>query len=229
MDKRRFRGFSFTRRAARARREEEELLLPPDEEHAAASPHVTDNGQCPPNPHGDLPVYATIHRIRRDVIASIDDPYTFEQLAAPRTNLSVVRPLVDHLYETPDVSLIYCLLVNRIRFLHEQSYHAHRQSVNISRAMLCELVASKILRRFDEDNPGRKGLLLLANILVAGFQPFQNAPDEIVQGNSHALHWAEQKNNGFERKLTALELAIISKSKCEHGRIRVRRPATDVQ
>ena len=213
MDKNRFRGFSFTRRAARARREEEELLLPPDEEHLDDTYHVTDNGQCPPNPHADLPVYATIHRIRRDVIATIDDPYTLEQLAAPRANLSIVRPLVDHLYEHPDVSLVYCLLVNRIRFLHEQAFQGHRQSVNISRAMLCELVASKILRRFDEDNPGRKGLLLLANILVAGFQPFQNAPDEIVQANSHALHWAQQKKEGYERKLTALELGIISQSK----------------
>jgi hypothetical protein len=56
--------------------------------------------------------------------------------------------------------------------------------------------------------------LLLANILVAGFEPFQNAPEEVVRENSHAMLWAIQKNDGrIERKLTSLELAIISESK----------------
>jgi hypothetical protein len=60
-------------------------------------------------------------RIRRDVIAAIgnlpgsgmfrillifvDDPYSLEQLRDPRMNLSVVRPLVDKLYEANDVSM----------------------------------------------------------------------------------------------------------------------------
>ena len=64
-------------------------------------------------------------RIRRDIIASIgkllnqsmctvqlrwlikllDDPYSLEQLKAPRMNISVVRPLVDSLYEIQDLSI----------------------------------------------------------------------------------------------------------------------------
>ena len=112
-----------------------------------------------------------------------------------------------------DLLLVYCLLVNRMQFLREQSYQAHHQTVNTTRALLCELVAIKILRRFNEDNPGPKGLLLLANILVAGFEPFQGAPEEILHENSHAIQWVVQKRGGYEKKLTALELAIISNSK----------------
>ena len=112
----------------------------------------------------------------------------------------------------PHASLVYCLLVNRVQFLREQSFQAHHQTVNMTRALLCEIVASKILRRFDEDNSGYQGLLLLANVLVAGFEPFQNAPLEVIQENSHALHWAIRRG-GYERKLTALEVAIISHSK----------------
>jgi voltage-gated potassium channel Kch len=74
-------------------------------------------------------------------------------------------------------------------------------------------VASHVLRRFDDDNPGHAGLLLLANILVAGFEPFQNAPDEVLQKKPNALQWPVQKRGGYERKLTALEVAIISESK----------------
>jgi len=126
---------------------------------------------------------------------------------------------------------VYCLLVNRMRFLHEQSYQGHLQTVSITRATLCELgmkvskalifymliwhatVATRILRRFDEDNPGLAGLLLLTNILVAGFEPFQNAPPEVLQQSPNAPQWPVQKRGGYERKLPALEVAIISESK----------------
>ena len=105
------------------------------------------------------------------------------------------------------------MLVNRGQFLREQSYQAHHETVNWTRATLCELLASKVLRRHHEDNPTRQGLLLLANILVAGFEPFQNAPDEVLQDSIHSVHWALAKRGGFESKTNALEIAIISEAK----------------
>ena len=186
--------------------EEEPLLLLADEEHA-------DQHQAfAPNPFAHLPVYTTIHRVRHEVIDSIDDPYSLEQLRAPRINVAIVRPLVDRLWDHELISIIYCLLVNKLQFLREQAFQTH-QTINTTRAHLCELVALKVLRRFDEENPGREGLLLLAKILVAGFEPFQNAPEEVVRENSHAIHWTIQNAGGYERKSTALEVAIISESK----------------
>ena len=104
-----------------------------------------------------------------------------------------------------------------MQFIREQSFAAHHQTVNLTRALLCELIAEKILRRYNEHNPGPRGLLKLANILVAGFEPFQGAPEEVTDQNNHAMHyWAAQhrgKSGNFERKLTALEVAIVSASK----------------
>lgn len=108
---------------------------------------------------------------------------------------------------------VYCLLVNRTQFLREQHYQAHLQTVSVTRATLCEIIASRVFRRFDEDNPGQAGLLLLANILIAGFEPFQNAPESIARTLPNALQWPVQKRGGYERKITALEVAIISESK----------------
>ncbi|KAL8783893.1 MAG: hypothetical protein Q9213_004311 [Squamulea squamosa] len=175
--------------------------------------HITNAEPCVPNPHGTLPVYTNIHMVRREVIDHIDDPYSSEQLRAPRMNALMVRPMVDRLYALNDISIVYCLLVNRVQFLREQTYHAHHQTVNITRASLCEILANRVLRKYDEDNPGHAGLLLLANILVVGFEPFQNAPEEIVQIERLTPTWAVQKKGGYERKSTALELAIISESK----------------
>ena len=152
-------------------------------------------------------------KLRPELIKRLDDPYSLEQLKDPRMNASVIRPLVDQYYELQDVSVVYCLIVNRLQFLKEQSNAPHFQSVNITRAILCELVATRILRRFSENNPKAPGLLLLANILVAGFDPFEGAPEDIIKENDAALHWAIQKTSGYLRKLPTLEIAIISESK----------------
>ncbi|KAI1616583.1 hypothetical protein EDD36DRAFT_429474 [Exophiala viscosa] len=221
------RGFSRQYRMNLQRTEMEALLASQhDEEDMADSdglypPHCTwTSAQEEPPPaadpykNADCQVYENIHRIRRDVISSIDDPYSLDQLKAPRMNISVVRPLVDALYEMQDLSVVYCLLVNRMQFIREQSFATHHQTVNLTRALLCELVAEKILRRYNEQNPGPRGLLKLANILVAGFEPFQGAPEEVCKQSVHAMHWAAQRKGGrIERKLTALEVAIISVSK----------------
>lgn len=109
---------------------------------------------------------------------------------------------------------MYCLLVNRARFQREQLTHgqAHQQSVGATRALLCELLATRILRRFNADNQGTRGLLLLAQILVGGFDPFQGAPPEVLQEATN-VPWATHPRTGSKRKLPALEIAIISESK----------------
>lgn len=103
--------------------------------------------------------------------------------------------------------VVYCLLVNRTQFLHEQSHLNNRQNVNHTRATLCELVATRILRRYSEDNEGPDGLLVLAHILVAGFGPFQNAPGDIRPESSTSSSW------NYHATLPALEVAILSESK----------------
>ena len=193
-----------------ASEEEESSSLLVDEEHCDHPDHY--EGPCAPNPYADLPVYSTIHRVRHEVINSIDDPYSIEQLRAPRINVAIVRPLVNRLWDGKDVSIIYCLLVNKLQFLREQAFEAH-QTINTTRAVLCELVALKIIRRFDEENPEREGLLLLANILVTGFEPFQNAPREIKRVQSYATSWKAPMRGSRLGKSTVLEVAIISGSK----------------
>lgn len=88
----------------------------------------------------------------------------------------------------------------------------HQQSVCTTRALLCELIANRVLRRVHEDNQGAKGLLRLSQILVGGFDPFQGAPDEVIQEHSN-LAWTLHTRTGYKRKLPALEIAIISESK----------------
>lgn len=60
---------------------------------------------CSINAHSHLPVYTNIHRIRRDVVSIVEDYMSLEQLRDLRINISVIRPLVDQLYEMDDISI----------------------------------------------------------------------------------------------------------------------------
>jgi hypothetical protein len=214
------RTISHALRAAREREESETLLG--DVEGLGA---VADRSGCiaPPgsamwggraNPWGHLPVYKNMHRIRRLVMASIDDPYSIDQLMSPRMNVALVRPLTDRLYDPDDISMVYCLLVNRARFMRDQNFQNHHQTVNLSRAMLCELIAVRMLRKFNEDHPTRSGLLMLANILVSGFEPFQNCPEDVLKDNQELLHRRMSRGPpAWDKTTNALEVAIISESK----------------
>ncbi len=94
-----------------------------------------------------------------------------------------------------------------MQFLHEQAHLNNRQNVNFARATLCELVATRILRRFNEDNEGSEGLLVLAHILIAAFEPFQGAPEEIRREAATSVSWI------YRKTLPALEVAILCESK----------------
>lgn len=135
----------------------------------------------------------------------MEDYLSLDQLRDVRINISVIRPLVDKLYEQDDISIVYCLLVNRAQFLNEQKHLSNRQNVNSTRALLCELIATRILRRFNEDNDGPDNLLVLAHILIAGFEPFQNAPEEIRR--------EVQASTAWHKTLPALEVAILSEAR----------------
>ncbi|TFB06261.1 putative acyl-CoA dehydrogenase IBR3 [Trichoderma ghanense] len=173
-------------------------------ERAANGEHVFS---CRTNPHSDLPVYTNIHRIRRDIVSVVEDYLTLEQLRDLKINVTVIRPLVDKFYELGDISIVYCLLVNRAQFLDEESRSSNRQNVNWTRATLCELIATRILRRFGEDNDGADGLLLLAHVLVAGFEPFQHAPAHVRDEVEDKAWWTSH------RTLPALEVAILTESR----------------
>lgn len=195
------------------------LTSPPDERRPLLTRLYTDHGEngdpiysCRPDPHSHLPVYTTIHRVRRDIMSVVEDYLSLKQLTDVRINVTVVRPLVDKFYELDDISIVYCLLVNRAQFLDEQAHLTNRQNVNWSRAAICELIATRILRRFNEDHEdeGPEGLLLLAHILIAGFEPFQNAPEDVLrEAEARNSSWA----SSYRRTLPSLEMAILTESK----------------
>ncbi|TAQ91268.1 hypothetical protein B7494_g464 [Chlorociboria aeruginascens] len=125
----------------------------------------------------------------------------------------------------PQIQMLTCLIRKDIIAAIDDPYSIEqlrdpRMNVSVVRPLVdkyyelddVSIVANRILRRINEDYSEPQGLLHLAQILVGGFDPFQGAPEQVIRENSH-LSWTTRTKISQERKLPALEVAIISQSK----------------
>ncbi|KAH8810937.1 hypothetical protein F5884DRAFT_819396 [Xylogone sp. PMI_703] len=142
-----------------------------------------------------------------------DDSYSTGRINNPSTHASTVQLLLNDIHHQTDLSIVYCLFVNRVHFIHEQSSSVYHQAISAARASVCELLATEILQLYNADLSAPESFLLLAKILVADFDLLQNAPDEATEEIRRSLPWIVGGMKGSGMKSTALELAIISESR----------------
>ncbi|KAL7421096.1 hypothetical protein Q5752_003980 [Cryptotrichosporon argae] len=149
----------------------------------------------------DTPVYPLIHTIRVDILAHIDAPLTYEQLLAPDSTYTIVRPLTEKYLQLRNHSAVFCLLLNKVQFVRD-SQQLSISTISLARATLCEILAIRVLREWSERS------LPLATVLLTPWAMFQGASDDVVEH-------AKEDGDGdiLMQSGTALEMAIISSSK----------------
>ncbi|ORX39230.1 hypothetical protein BD324DRAFT_618919 [Kockovaella imperatae] len=146
-------------------------------------------------------VYPLIHLIRTDIISHIDTPLTYEQLHAPDSTYTIVRPLTEKYLELQNQSIIFCLLLNKIQFTRD-SAQLSISTLSTSRATLCEVLAIRVLRGWSERT------LPLATVLLTPWALYQGASPEVI-----ARAKEEGDDDILNQNGAALEMAIISYSK----------------
>ncbi|SNX87554.1 related to YVC1 - vacuolar cation channel [Melanopsichium pennsylvanicum] len=157
-------------------------------------------------------VFHLIHEIRSDLRNTIDTHLSWEELTSVDLNFSLVRPLAIKYSNFRSISILYCLLLNRIYFQREATRDLAFQSVNNTRSSLCELLAIKLLRTFSNDG------LELVTSLTASFHPLAGATGselkELHLSSSH-IDLEDIINNGLAAKQysNTLDLAIASSAK----------------
>ncbi|WWD21218.1 hypothetical protein CI109_105702 [Kwoniella shandongensis] len=146
-------------------------------------------------------VYPLIHLIRVDIMTHIDTPLSYEQLLAPDSTYTIVRPLTEKYLELQNQATVFCLLLNKVQFTQD-SAQLSISTLSISRATLCEILAIRVLRGWAERS------LPLSMVLLTPWALFQGASQEVLE---------RAKEEGDDDLLTqggtALEMAIISSSK----------------
>ncbi|OAV97381.1 hypothetical protein PTTG_08032 [Puccinia triticina 1-1 BBBD Race 1] len=178
---------------------------------------------------GSLGIHQLIHRIRFDLLTLIDTPLSTEQLTSPAITFSITRPLESTYLSLTNQAIIFALLVNRVQFSTDASHALTLHSVNATRASLCEILATNILRRLHQADllkhkhntttsqkltPEEEQACLLnsANVLATAFSPFEGAPAQVIAA-LQADWGASDSKNLLARQSNALEMAIVSEAK----------------
>lgn len=133
------------------------------------------------------------------------------QLTAADINFSIVRPIVNKYARLKNMAVVYACLVVRSYFLSESDSDLAFAGVMLSRASLCEILASKLLGRFATN------YIQLVAVLTTSWSPLAGATREIVVEVEQNLG-----AHGIESSQSALEvcsLLLIRKRKgnpCTH-------------
>ncbi|EGG05634.1 uncharacterized protein MELLADRAFT_78077, partial [Melampsora larici-populina 98AG31] len=153
-------------------------------------------------------IHKLVHDIRLRLLELIDTPLSTEQLTSPRITLSITRPLELEYFNLRHPAIVFALLVNRVQFITDSTHALTLHSVNATRASLCEILATNVLRRVHESDLIKESqhlsnrskrmksstvtpkltpeeeencLLKSANVLATAFEMFQGAPIEVIR------------------------------------------------
>ncbi|KAK0530747.1 hypothetical protein OC835_003905 [Tilletia horrida] len=116
-------------------------------------------------------VWPILHYVRRLVLNTIDTALSWDELTSVDLNFAIVRPLAHRLSRLKSIAIVYVLLLNKLQFGNDADKDLAYQQVNTTRAMLCELLAIKMLRTFSRDG------IELVTALTAPFSPFAGADE----------------------------------------------------
>ncbi|KIM34106.1 hypothetical protein M408DRAFT_5463 [Serendipita vermifera MAFF 305830] len=146
------------------------------------------------------PVYDLIHQIRQDVITYIDTPLSYADLTGAELTYSFVKPLEEKYAKMNNKATVFCFLLNRVYFYRDQNFST--ASLSKSRALLCELLATRTIRQWSN-------LIELSNILITSWPVFEGCSNEVLAKGRELQAEFDPK----ERIGNAIEMAIISDAK----------------
>ncbi|KAJ3742240.1 hypothetical protein DFH05DRAFT_1402192 [Lentinula detonsa] len=146
-------------------------------------------------------VFPLIPAIKREII--VYSPLSWDQLTASDVSFSIVRPIVFKFARPKNLAIVYACLVVRSYFLGESENDLAYAGVNLSRANLCELIATKLLSHFAADH------MQLVAALTTSWNPLTGATSSFIDEVQQVLKCDEEDLNYPQ---SALEMAISTKS-----------------
>lgn len=148
-----------------------------------------------------LPVYTMTHAFRDMVVERCDTVLTWEQLRSPQVSQFLVKPIQQEIQARfMNAATQYALLANALQFNKEANVHPGNSGTNSTRAMLCELIAIKLLRECTSHQ--------LIDALSYDFDPLQGQP---VDAQEHTL--ARRHTPARPARISCIEVAIRASAK----------------
>ncbi|KAI5820933.1 hypothetical protein BZA77DRAFT_300364 [Pyronema omphalodes] len=155
-----------------------------------------------------IPVYTLVHWIREEISNNVDTALSYEQLRTPQVSSFVVKPILSNLLrqmsdKSSKAAYIYALMANCLQFHKESEENLAMAGTNITRSILCEILAVKLLKEFTSRE--------LIDALSYDFYPLQGMPTNHFQPTQQRL--SSPANPLAATRISALELAIRAQAK----------------
>lgn len=147
-----------------------------------------------------LPVFTMTHAFREMVVDRCDTVLTWDQLRSPQVSQFLVKPIQQEIKEHyMNSATHYALIANALQFTKEAS-NAGNSGTDKTRAMLCELLAIKLLREATTRE--------LIDALSYGFDPMQG--QSLGDGTQQIYN---RRNVQRPARISCIEVAIRAGSK----------------
>lgn len=154
-----------------------------------------------------IPVFALTHAIRILVTSRCDTVLTWEQLRSPQVSQFLLKPIEQDIRRNHlNAATHYALMANCLQYGKEAAVSSGSSGTNSTRAMVCELLAIKLLRDFSTRE--------LIDALSYDFDPLQGQPDAFPLVNDVPRGAAGSKKPAHRpARISCLEIAIRAQSK----------------
>ncbi|KAL1969180.1 hypothetical protein VTN77DRAFT_434 [Rasamsonia byssochlamydoides] len=161
-------------------------------------------------PHLDsLPVYNITHAIRLLVVARCETTLTWDQLRSPQVSQFLLKPIQQQIRESYfNRATLYALMANCLQFHKEVELNPGNSGTSRTRAMVCELLAIKLLKEFTTRE--------LIDALSYDFFPLQGQSPPTTATTLRGPGWnSSQKSKPLAgvTRISCLEIAIRAQAK----------------
>lgn len=158
-----------------------------------------------------LPIYTLTHTVRLMVASRVETTLSWEQLRSPQVSQFLLKPIQQEIRSTHfSAATEYALIANCLQFTKEVDLHPGNSGTSRTRAMVCELLAIRLLREHS--------MRELIDSLCYDFNPLQgqDASEDQDGRQVQSFHPSWDTGRRSRRKIaliSCLEVAIRAQAK----------------
>ena len=156
-----------------------------------------------------LPIYNLTHAIRLLVVSKCETTLSWDQLRSPQVSQFLLKPIQQEIRSSHFSSATeYALMANCLQFNKEISLNPGNSGTSKTRAMVCELLAIKLLKEFSTRE--------LIDVLSYDFDPLQGNTSLVSNAAISRSEGAAQsrvKTPPRATRISCLEIAIRAQAK----------------
>ncbi|GAD97733.1 integral membrane channel protein, putative [Paecilomyces variotii No. 5] len=156
-----------------------------------------------------LPVYNITHTIRILVSSRCETTLTWDQLRSPQVSQFLIKPIQQQIMASHfSRATLYALMANCLQFNKEVDLNPGNSGTNRTRAMVCELLAIKLLKEYTTRE--------LIDALSYDFYPLQGHTPPTTGSTLRGPGWSSShrsKRLPGTARISCLEIAIRTQAK----------------